>query len=215
MSDPRIDRDSEFYRDPGFRTFERMSAGQWYIADGEEFDRAHAYTRPRIAELNRLNNMDGQRHQALLAELLSEGSAVPDMWAPLYLEYGCNVTFGEGCYVNVGATIVDVAPVTVGARTMIGPNVELITATHPVNDLEMRRAGWERGLPIVIGEDCWLGSRVSVMPGVTIGDRCVIAAGAVVTSDVPDDSLMGGVPARLLRRLNTPDSPLERDELDA
>ena len=97
--------------------------------------------------------------------------------------------------------ILDVAEVTVGERSLFGPGCQLITVEHPVNDADARAAGWERGRPITIGDNCWFGAGAMVMPGVTIGDNCVIAAGAVVAKDVPDNMLVGGVPAKPIRSL--------------
>lgn len=200
--------------DPQYRTFERMSSGKWYIPGGPELKALHARTRTALQEINALGNLDMPRAEELLGKILAEGSQIPEWFSPISIEYGANVSFGEDCFVNFGMTILDSAPVTVGDRTMFGPNCELITVGHPVQDLEMRRAGWERGQPITIGDDCWFGSRVSVMPGVSVGDRCVIASGALLTKDVPDDSLVMGTPGKVVKTLNDGSSPLERDELD-
>lgn len=102
---------------------------------------------------------------------------------------------------NFNCVILDIAEVTVGARTLFGPGCQLITVGHPVQDHQMRAEGWERAQPISIGDDCWFGAGAMVMPGVTVGDRCVVAAGSVVTRDVPSDSLVAGVPAEVKRRL--------------
>lgn len=214
MTDPRIDPASPVMRDPKYRTFARMSSGQWYIPGGEELQEIHTRARVALKEINALGNLDFFRSEELLAGILAEGSAVPEWWSPVTIEYGANVRFGEGCFVNSGMTILDSAPVTVGARTLFGPDCELITVGHPVHDLQMRRAGWEIARPITIGDDCWFGSRVSVMPGVTVGDRCVVAAGTVITRDIPDDSLVMGVPGKVVRTLNRDLSLRERDDID-
>ncbi|WP_246049222.1 sugar O-acetyltransferase [Corynebacterium tapiri] len=198
--------------DPKYYTFERMTSGQWYLPGGPEQEAQHDHVRPLLKQVNELANTDLPRAWELLGQVLAEGSEVPEWWSPVWIEYGCNTRFGPGCFVNAGMTILDSAPVTVGARSLFGPNCELITVGHPVNDVEMRMVGWELAKPITIGDDCWFGSSVHVMPGVTIGDRCVIAAGTVVTKDVPDDSLVAGVPGRILRSLV--DAPLERNDID-
>lgn len=214
MTDPRFDPTSPERWDPRFRTFERMSSGKWYTPGSDELEAMHARVREVLREVNALGNVDIPRAGEMLRGILAEGSHVPEWWAPMSVEYCANLSFGEKCFINTGMTIIDCAPVTVGARTLFGPNCELITVGHPVQDLEMRRAGWEIAVPITIGESCWFGSRVSVMPGVTIGDRCVIAAGTVVTRDIPDDSLVMGVPGRVVRTLNDGTSPLERDDIE-
>lgn len=191
-----------------------MSSGKWYIPGGDELEAIHTRARTVLREINTLGNLDVPRTTELLAGILAEGSHVPEWWSPMTVEYGANTSFGEKCFINTGMTIIDCAPVTVGARTLFGPNCELITVGHPVQDLEMRRSGWEIAEPITIGDDCWFGSRVSVLPGVSIGDRCVIAAGTVVTRDIPADSLVMGVPGRVVRTLNDASSPLERDDIE-
>ena len=101
---------------------------------------------------------------------------------------------GESVFVNYGCVFLDQAPITLGDWVKIGPNCQLYTVNHPVNYLE-RRKTIEKARPITIGEDTWLGGGVIVCPGVTIGKRCIIAAGSVVTRDIPDDSLAAGNPA--------------------
>ncbi|MHA2787762.1 sugar O-acetyltransferase [Corynebacterium sp. S7] len=194
--------------------FNRMKSGSWYIAGGPEIVQQHEKNRSIMKRFNDLANTDMAQGEAILAEALAPGSGIPETFAPLHLEYGINTTFGTGCFMNFNCIIVDVAPITVGNNTLFGPGCQLITAEHPVNDVEMRVKGWERARPIAIGDDCWFGAGAMVMPGVTIGHRCVIAAGAVVTKDIPDDSLVMGVPGKVTRTLNQPGDALERDELE-
>ncbi|WJZ16733.1 Putative acetyltransferase [Corynebacterium guangdongense] len=194
-----------------YRSFDRMISGQWYLPDSAEATEVHERCWTHLKAFNDAANLeDASDH---LAALLKPGSAVPETWAPLFIEYGVNTSFGEGCFINVGMTILDCAPVTVGARTLFGPECQLITVGHPVEDVQMRRDGWERAQPITIGEDCWFGAGVKVLPGVSVGDRCVIAAGAVVTRDVPDDSMVMGVPGRVVRTLNRTGES-ERSQID-
>jgi len=105
---------------------------------------------------------------------------------------------GEKVYFN--CVVLDVAPVTIGARTFFGPNVQIYTATHPINYRE-RASGLEAGKPISIGEDVWVGGSVVICPGVSIGDRSVIGAGSVVTRDVPSEVFAAGNPCRVIRQL--------------
>ena len=188
-------------------TLSDLRASRWYRPGSDEIDDAHRAVWERMRELNSLGNTDRLRAREILAEIFAPGSAVPGVFAPLYVEFGVNTTFGEGCFINYNCVILDVAEVTVGERSLFGPGCQLITVEHPVNDADARAAGWERGRPITIGDNCWFGAGAMVMPGVTIGDNCVIAAGAVVAKDVPDNSLVGGVPAKLIRTLDTPGRP--------
>lgn len=193
-------------------SFERMSSGAWYIAGSPELKAAQRHARLRLKEINDLGNLDAELAEELLGEILAEGSGIPEVFAPIQIEFGRNTRFGEGCFINVGMTILDICPVTVGDNVLFGPNCELITAEHPVDDVEARVAGWERGRPITIGDDCWFGSRVSVMPGVSIGDRVTIGSGSVVTRDIPSDSVAVGVPAKVVRSIDS-SRKIEVDEI--
>ena len=106
----------------------------------------------------------------------------PWIEAPIKVDYGFNVTLGEGVFVNFNCVFIDSCPITVGARTMFGPNVNLFAGTHPLDPaLRNGTEGPEMGKPITIGEDCWIGGNVIVLPGVTIGKGVTIGAGSVVT----------------------------------
>lgn len=199
---------------PSTHDMDRMRSGRWYIPGGPELNARHDATRATMRTFNKLANTDMARGEKLLTEVLHPDSAIPEVFAPLHIEYGENTRLGKGCFFNFNCVILDIAEVTVGERTLFGPGCQLITVEHPVNDVEMRVAGWERGRPITIGDDCWFGAGVLVMPGVTIGDRCVIGSGAVVTKDIPDDSLVMGVPGKVVRTFS-PEDRLEREDLEA
>ena len=184
-----------------------LRASRWYKPDSDELETVRHAAWERIRELNSLGNLNSERAEELLKGILAPGSAIPEVFAPLQVEFGAHTTFGEGCFLNYNCVILDVAEVNVGKRTLFGPGCQLITVEHPVNDADARAAGWERGRPITIGDNCWFGAGAMVMPGVTVGDNCVIAAGAVVAKDVPDNSLVGGVPAKLIRTLDAPGRP--------
>ncbi|MGC5164705.1 sugar O-acetyltransferase [Rhodococcus sp. DT1] len=143
---------------------------------------------------------------AALVGSLGEGAEVR---APLYVDYGYNITIGPRTFVNFGAVMLDVARISIGADVQIGPNVQLLTPTHPL-DAELRRAKWEAAEPITIGDNVWLGGGVIVCPGVTIGENTVVGAGAVVTRDLPPNVVAAGVPARVVRQVppSSPDSDL-------
>ena len=114
---------------------------------------------------------------------------------------GDQTTIGPRTFINFNAVILDVGRVTIGADVQIGPNVQLLTPTHPL-DPEVRRRALEAQRPITIEDNVWLGGGVIVCPGVTIGRDTVVGAGAVVTRDLPPDVLAVGNPARVVRRLD-------------
>jgi maltose O-acetyltransferase len=121
--------------------------------------------------------------------------------APLYCDYGYNIRIGARTFVNYGVVALDVAPITIGEDVQIGPNVQLLTATHPV-DAERRREKWEYARPINIGDNVWIGGGAIVCPGVTIGDNSVVGAGAVVIRDLPENVVAVGNPARVIREID-------------
>ncbi|MBY6018477.1 sugar O-acetyltransferase [Halomonas denitrificans] len=138
--------------------------------------------------------------QPLFAELfgqLGEGSLVR---TPFQCEFGKTIHIGRGCFINTNVVMLDGAEIHIGDNVMVGPSVQFYTASHSLNHLERRQ--WETLCqPIRIEQDAWIGGNVVINPGVTIGARAVVAAGAVVTRDVPADTLVGGVPAKVIKSL--------------
>jgi maltose O-acetyltransferase len=184
--------------DDGRSHWERMLAGDLYIADDprieEEQRRAH-----RLQEaFNRSGVDDPAGRLALLTELLGAIGADTVIRPPFYCDYGSHVRIGARTFVNYGLVALDVAPITIGDDVQIAPNVQLLTPTHPI-DADLRRAKWEAAEPIVVGDNVWLGGGAIVLPGVTIGSDTVVGAGAVVTKDLPSGVVAVGNPARVIR----------------
>ena len=127
---------------------------------------------------------------------------------PFLFDYGCNISLGKRFYANFNLTILDCALVTIGDRVMFGPNVSIYAATHET-EVESRRKDIEFGLPVTIGNDCWIGGHVIILPGVTIGKGCTIAAGSVVTKDIPPWSVAKGSPARVFKTVTPLEDPKE------
>lgn len=181
---------------------QRMLAGELYIADDPDLA-ADALRAALLTEkYNASSAADPGSRAAILEELLGSVGADVEIRPPLQVDYGYRITIGAGTFVNFGAIMLDVAPITIGADVQIGPNVQLLTPTHPV-DPELRRAKWESAEAITIGDNVWLGGGVIVGPGVTIGDNTVVGAGAVVTRDLPADVVATGVPARAVRNIRS------------
>ncbi|MGI5466590.1 sugar O-acetyltransferase [Streptomyces sp. CA-132043] len=184
---------------------DRMLAGDWYIADDQEL---MADTERRIELCAAFNTAGGLtpgtydpgRRNALLQKLLGSVGADVRIRPPFHCDYGYLISIGSGTFINFGAVFLDAAPITIGANVQIGPNVQLLTPTHEL-DAERRRAGWEKGVPVTIGDNVWLGGGVIVCPGVTIGENTVVGAGSVVTKDLPANVLAVGNPARVVRTL--------------
>ena len=179
---------------------ERMLAGDLYIADDPEIG---ADSRRALGLAHRINTSDptdADGLRVLFTELLGHYGAGAEIRPPFRCDYGYQTSFGARSFANFGLVVLDVATVTIGDDVQIGPNVQLLTATHPLEP-GPRRDKWEAAQPITIGDNVWLGGGVIVCPGVTIGADTVVGAGSVVTKDLPAGVIAGGSPARVLREL--------------
>jgi maltose O-acetyltransferase len=177
-----------------------MLAGELYRADDPEL-RADAERCDRLLRrYNATGAEDRDERTAILRELLGDLGDRVVIKPPLAMDYGYQTSIGAGTFINSGAVILDVGRVAIGADVQIGPNVQLLTPTHPLEP-ELRRSGAEAAEPISIGDNAWLGGGVIVCPGVTIGRDTVVGAGAVVTRDLPPGVLAVGNPARVIRQL--------------
>ncbi|NEC64541.1 sugar O-acetyltransferase [Streptomyces sp. SID9727] len=179
---------------------ERMLAGDLYIADDPQIVEAQKRAVRLAARYLAAYAEDPDAAQPVVAELLGGLGAGAHIRPPLYVDYGSYITVGEDTFVNYNLTALDVAPITIGRDCQIGPNVQLLTPTHPVEP-EPRRDKLEAARPITIGDNVWLGGGAIVLAGVTIGDNSVIGAGAVVTKDIPANVVAVGNPARVIRSI--------------
>ena len=179
---------------------ERMVAGELYRADDPELVRERARARALTARYNATGQDDQDERRALLSELLAELG--PDAWIepPFFCDYGWNISLGERTFLNFNCVVLDVAPVRIGDLTMIGPAVQICTATHPAEPAS-REGGLEYALPIEISRNVWIGAAAVIGPGVTIGQGSVVGAGSIVLRDVPPGVLAAGNPCRVIREL--------------
>ncbi len=182
---------------------ERMLAGDLYIADDPDIAEASARALDLADAYNATSVRQAPLRRRLLEELLGGIGEGTEIRPPLYVDYGSHVRIGARCFANFGLVALDVAPITIGDDVQIGPNVQLLTPTHPVEP-EPRRDKWEAAEPIAIGDNVWLGGGAIVLPGVTIGANAVVGAGSVVTRDVPANVVVVGNPARVVRSLDEP-----------
>jgi maltose O-acetyltransferase len=190
----------DYFAGDGRTNRERMLAGDLYIADDPDNARL-AQRAVRLADAyHRAVVADDAGARSLLAELVGTLGDDAFVKPPLFVDYGENVHIGPRTFVNYNLTALDVAAITIGADCQVGPGVQLLTPTHPVEP-QPRRDKLEAALPIVIGDNVWLGGGVIVCPGVTIGDNTVVGAGAVVTRDLPANVVAVGNPARVVREI--------------
>ncbi|WP_225641417.1 sugar O-acetyltransferase [Streptomyces werraensis] len=179
---------------------ERMLAGDPYIADDPEIGRRLERAMRLAARYQATYLEERDQAKAVLAELLGSVGEDVEIRPPLHVDYGSNITVGARTFVNYHLTALDVAAITIGEDCQIGPNVQLLTPTHPVEP-QPRRDKLEAARPITIGDNVWIGGGAIVCPGVTIGDNSVIGAGAVVTRNIPANVVAVGNPARPVRSL--------------
>ena len=177
-----------------------MLAGELYLPDDPELVAEHEHARLLVERYNATSVTEAPERQSLLRELLGTVGEGVVVQPPLQLEFGYPVSIGARTFVNYGSVLLDCAPITIGADVQIATNVQLLTATHPL-DAEERKKGWELARPIAIGDGAWLGGGVIVCPGVTIGENTVIGAGSVVTKDIPGGVVAVGNPCRVQREL--------------
>ncbi len=176
---------------------DKMLAGALYRADDAELA---ALSARAIAWVGRYNETFGATiaaRETLLRELIGQVGAGVNIRPPFFCDYGFNIAFGDGVFMNFNCVILDVCAVTIGARTQIGPGVQILAADHP-RDPALRRDMLENGRPVRIGADVWIGGSAIILPGVTIGDDAIVGAGSIVTRDVPAGATVVGNPARVL-----------------
>jgi maltose O-acetyltransferase len=180
---------------------ERMLAGDLYIADDPELGEHSSAALDLMTAYNATTVRQGPLRRQLLEQLVGSVGEGTEVRPPFFVDYGSNIRIGARCFANFGLVALDVAAITIGDDVQIGPNVQLLTPTHPVEP-GPRREKWEAAEPITIGDNVWLGGGAIVLPGVTIGDNTVVGAGSVVTRDLPPDVVAVGNPARVIRSVD-------------
>ncbi|MCU1532508.1 MAG: maltose acetyltransferase [Arthrobacter sp.] len=192
---------SQYLPDDGRTMRERMLAGDDYLADDPDLAAESRRAIELAARFARLWPADPVAGRAVLAELVGSLGENAEVRPPLWVDYGTYLSIGARTFINYNLTALDVARITIGDDVQIGPNVQLLTPTHPV-DPEPRRAKVESAKPIRIGDNVWIGGGAIILPGVSVGENSVIGAGAVVTRDVPANVVVVGNPARIVRELD-------------
>ncbi len=175
---------------------EKMLAGELYDASDSVLvaERAHARHILRLADA-----ADADERRVLLKRLFGASGERLYIEPAFRCDYGSNIFVGENFYANFDCVILDVCRVTIGDDCLLGPRVSIFTATHPVDPV-LRRSGLEYGKPVRIGDNVWIGGNAVIIPGVRLGNNVVVASGAVVVKDVPDNVVVGGNPARILKK---------------
>ena len=184
---------------------EKLHTGELYLPNDEEIMKEQMVYQDRLCEYNRTKPSEAEKRTKMLREMLADCGEGVYIEAPFYSNFGghhCH--FGKMVYANYHLTCVDDTHIYIGDYTMIGPNVTIVTAGHPILP-KLREKVYQYNMPVHIGRNCWLGAGAVIMPGVTIGDNTVIGAGSVVTKDIPANVVAVGNPCRVMREINEHD----------
>jgi maltose O-acetyltransferase len=179
---------------------EKMLDGRLYDADDPELVAERERAREITREFNQTAADEHGQRQELLEELLGSRGDECGIEPPFRCDYGTNIHVGENFYANFECVILDVCRIDIGENCMVGPGVHIYTATHPLPASE-RIEGPEYGKPVTVGDNVWLGGRAILNPGVSVGDNAVVGSGAVVTDDVPANTIVRGNPATVITRV--------------
>lgn len=184
---------------------EKMHNGKLYLPGDEEIIREQTLCLEKLYNFNATRPLEYEKRMTLLKDMFAEIGDNCYIEPPLHTNWGGHhVHFGSNIYANFNLTLVDDTHIYVGDRTMFGPNVTIATAGHPILP-ELRAKGYQYNAPVRIGQNCWIGAGVIIVPGITIGDNVVIGAGSIVTKDLPDNVVAVGNPCRILREVNEQD----------
>lgn len=179
---------------------EKMLAGEMYNPVDPLLAKDREDVRRKVRMYNQTLEIETEKRTALLRDILGSTGENIIMEPNIRFDYGYNTHVGENFYANFDCTILDVCKVHIGKNCMLAPGVQIYTATHPLHPVE-RNSGKEYGKPITIGNNVWIGGSAVVNPGVNIGDNVVIASGSVVTKNIPDNVVVGGNPAKIIKEI--------------
>ena len=178
---------------------EKMISGEYYNAMDPELVKGRRTAKNLLHSLNVKEYRVTKKAKEILKELIPNAGAGLYIEPPFHCDYGYNIFAGENVYFNVNCVVLDCAPVNIGSNVFIAPNVQIYTASHPL-DAELRKT-LENAYPVTIGDDCWIGGNTVILPGIKIGNGCVIGAGSVVTKDLTISGVYLGNPAKLIKKI--------------
>ena len=179
---------------------EKMLLGKWYDATDQELVKQRLNAKDLCFELNQIKPSNLEKRNSIINKLLGYQPDNLELLSPFTCDYGNNIVLGKNVFINSNCYFMDGAKITVGDNVFIGPSCGFYTANHPL-DYQTRNQGIEQALPILIGNNVWLGGNVIVLPGVEIGDGCVIGAGSVVNKDIEVNSIAIGVPCKVIKKI--------------
>ena len=176
---------------------EKQLNGDWFDYNNPELKEMRTRCNKLITRLNSLDNSRKEDRRAVLKELFAQAGENANIKSGFHCDYGCNIYLENNVFSNYNCVFLDVGRIEIGDDTLIGPQVGIYTAVHPVDPVE-RKKGLERAKPVKIGKNCWIGGNAVINPGVTLGDTVVVGSGAVVTKSFGDNVILAGVPAKII-----------------
>jgi galactoside O-acetyltransferase len=182
-----------------------LHSGELYLPSDPDILKEQTLCQELLYDFNQTRPSEGEKRQELLEKMFAQVGENVYIEPPLHANWGgkfCKI--GKNVYANFNLTLVDDTQITIGDYTMLGPNVTIASAGHPILP-ELRQKGYQYNLPVSIGKNCWIGANSTILPGVTIGDNSVIGAGSLVTKDIPANVLAFGSPAKVIRPINERD----------
>lgn len=192
--------------------WEKCLAGEWYDCHDPVFLEQKNRARQLLKKYNSFEYTQKEEKTKILKLLFESIGENVSVGLPFLCDYGCNISIGNNVSVNMNCTFVDCNKITIGNNVLIASNVQIYTATHPVEFADRLTPNWnpESGeyfcrtyaLPVIIGDGCWIGGGAVILPGVTIRKGTVIGAGSVVTKNIPDNCVAAGNPCRVIRKIN-------------
>ncbi len=177
---------------------EIMRRGELADMSSPELQTSFIHAKKRLAKLRTMSSYD-VGYRELLKNLIPDIPDTSIVCPPFHCDHEHGIRLGEHVFVNANCTFLDGAYITIGNYTLVGPDVKIYTPHHPMDYIASRESK-EYAYPVTIGDDCWIGGGEIICHGVTISNRCVIGAGSVVTKNMPDDSVVAGNPAVIIRR---------------
>lgn len=187
------------------KEYNKLHSGELYLPNDDEIVKEQTACLELLYDYNATRPSEGEKRAEILKKMFAEIGGDCYIEPPLHSNFGGHhVHFGKNVYANFNLTLVDDTHIYVGDYTMIGPNVTIATAGHPILPV-LREQAYQYNASVHIGRNCWLGAGVIVLPGVTIGDNSVIGAGSIVTKDIPANVIAVGNPCRVLREISNHD----------